>query len=460
MPNLRSQPDDFSFSCETGETLLEAAIRAGLPMTHVCGGHAKCSTCRVWVLEGLENCSERTSAEAEMAARLDLASGIRLACQMRPEGDLIFRRLVLDDTDMALTSQINRSLPTKAGELKEVAVFFSDIQDFTGFSEALMPYDVMYLLNRYFAQMGEVIEANGGYIDKFIGDGMMALFGLSESGSAALRSVNAGLQCLTVIDRMKPFFKTMYDIDFEVRIGLHWGEAVIGTLGAPGHERLTAIGDPVNVASRVEQANKEAGTRFLVTEALFERVKEDVEMSDFIRVRLPGTTMRQTLYEITRLTPKAAARMTGEGGSETKRYAGRDWSRLMAEDALRNGGHRIFEFADYDVAVLRRNGQFYAFNNACPHVHLPFFNRQEHLNAPEKLRPDESRAESTEVICRWHNSRFDLVTGEVISWCELLKEDGTSEGMEFLGDISKNKCPLQLFPLHVAEGEVWISFDR
>ncbi|WP_174145007.1 adenylate/guanylate cyclase domain-containing protein [Leisingera sp. ANG59] len=460
MPRLRSQPDDIFFDIDPGETLLEAALRAGLPMTHVCGGHAKCSTCRVWVLEGLENCPERTGAEAEMAARLGLHPGIRLACQMRPKGGLTFRRLVLDETDLALTSQLHRRQPAKVGELQDVAVFFSDIQGFTSFSEALMPYDVMYLLNRYFAQMGEVIERNGGYIDKFIGDGMMALFGLDGDAAAPLRAVNAGLQCLTVIDRIKPFFKTMYDIDFEVRIGLHWGEAVIGTLGAPGHERLTAIGDAVNVASRAEQANKAAGTRFLVTESLFEQVKDQVEASDFIRVRLPGTTARQTLYEIARLLPAASAALTGQDNRETKRYAGRDWSRLMAEDTLPDGGQQIFEFADCDVAVLRRDGQLFAFNNACPHVHLPFFNRRENLDDPGQLRPDESRASSGELVCRWHNSRFDLATGEVISWCELLQPDGTSEGMEFLGDISKNKGPLRLYPLHVADGWVWIAFDR
>ena len=92
---------------------------------------------------------------------------------------------------------------------------------------------------------------------------MMAIFGVDEDENAPLRAVNAALQTLAAIDRMKPFFTAMYDIDFDIRIGLHHGEAVLGSVGSLGHERLTAVGDVVNVASRVEAANKEAGTRML-----------------------------------------------------------------------------------------------------------------------------------------------------------------------------------------------------
>ena len=104
---------------------------------------------------------------------------------------------------------------------------------------------------------------------------------------------------------------------------------MIGSVGSIGSERLTAIGDVVNVASRVESANKEAGTRFLVSEALFERVRDDVEMSDFVRIRLPGTSQRTTLYEISGLTPRASAVLNAASDRETMRFAGREWSRLI-----------------------------------------------------------------------------------------------------------------------------------
>ena len=459
MPNLQSHPDNLTFSCAEGDTVLEAALRAGLPMAHACGGHAKCSTCRVWVMEGAAHCPDRTGPEAQLAQQLGLDPHIRLACQLRPQDRIAFRRLVLDDTDLAMASQLGGRKPAKAGELREIAVFFSDIQGFTTLSENLLPYDVMYMLNRFFAQTGETIEANGGYIDKFLGDGMMALFGINGETDAPLRAVNAGLQCLAATDRMQPFFETMYGISFDIRIGIHWGQAVIGSLGAPGHERMTAVGDAVNMASRTEQANKEAGTRFLITDTLYDKVEHAIEVADFIRVRLPGTSDRHTLHEVASLKPESVLSLTGKQEHGRKRFAGRDWTLLMNASDLRDGGHEVFAFDDFDLVLLRREGQFFAFNNACPHVNLPLFNRHDKLAEPDKLRPDESTSDGTELVCRWHMSRFDLSTGEVISWCDALKEDGTPEGMEMVGDISKNRCPLRLFPVHVASGEVWVALD-
>ncbi len=170
MVKVTSLPDKVEFDVAAGETLLEAALRSGMPWAHACGGRAKCSTCRTWVLEGLAACPQRTAEEASMAQRLGLADEVRLACQLRPESDLRVRRLVLDETDLMMSSQLDRAMATRTGEAKNVTIFFSDIADFTSLSERLSPYDTMYLLNRYFAQAGDIIEKNGGFIDKFIGD--------------------------------------------------------------------------------------------------------------------------------------------------------------------------------------------------------------------------------------------------------------------------------------------------
>jgi len=215
----------------------------------------------------------------------------------------------------------------------------------------------------------------------------------------------------------------------------------------------------VNLASRVEAANKEVGTRCLISEPLYEAVKDDVEVSDFIRIRLRGRTDPNTLYEIDKLTDAAAERLNKAAERDTKRVAGREWSRLIAADEMRDGARRIFEFPDLDLVVMRRDGCFHAFNNACPHINLPLFNRASNLSDPEKLRPDESQTSDGEVVCRWHQSRFDLLTGEVISWCDTLGEDGTSAGMECLGDIPKNRSPLRIYRTRVEDGQLWVFFD-
>lgn len=126
-----------------------------------------------------------------MAEQLGFDHHVRLACQLTPSGPITFRRLVLDETDLVVCNQLDREAACRVGELLPVTVLFSDVSGFSSISEGLPAYDVMYLLNRYFVQTGEIIERNGGYIDKFIGDGMMAIFGTDSHPEAPLRAVQA-----------------------------------------------------------------------------------------------------------------------------------------------------------------------------------------------------------------------------------------------------------------------------
>jgi len=437
--------------------VLEAALRGHLAIAHACGGKAKCSTCRIWILTGAEACPPKESLERELTSRLGLTGDIRLACQLRPTGDITFRRLVLDETDLLIANQLHRSATSKTGEVKSVVLFFSDVVGFTSFSETLTPYDVMYLLNRYFAQVGELIEWNDGYIDKFVGDGLMAIFGIEGQPDAPIRSVNAALQTLAAVDRMQPFFASMYGIDFDIRIGLHLGEAVIGSVGPPGHERLTAIGDAVNVASRVEGANKEAGTRLLISEALYDRVKDQVEAADFVRVRLRGTSDRITLYEIVRLRPETERALNAVGVHEAVKLGGKTWHKAVRLDSLVDGEPKVLEFPGLYVVLLKKGDQVFAFNNACPHLKLPLFDQTPSTAGPTR---SASHVDDKGIInCRWHESRFDLASGAIVGWCEALNDDGISSTMPMLGDISKNRAPLNLIPLREEADHIWLALD-
>ena len=142
--------------------ILEASLGAGIPHTHVCGGRARCSTCRVLVSEGLDHCRPRNEAEARLARTKGFSPEIRLACQTTVSGDVTLRRLVLDDTDIQVAIREGRADPGDVGREAEVSVLFCDIRSFTAFSERALPYDVIHILNRYFETIGAIIDGHGG----------------------------------------------------------------------------------------------------------------------------------------------------------------------------------------------------------------------------------------------------------------------------------------------------------
>ena len=449
MATITCLPDGKTISLEPSETILEADLKADIPHAHACGGRAKCSTCRIIVLKGLENCSPRTELEQVIASRLGFSLEIRLACQTKPQGDVAFRRLVLNETDLDVASQLLKKRTGPVGESKPIAVLFSDIRGFTALAQTLSPYDVMFALNRHFHELGEIIESNGGYIDNFIGDALMALFGVDGDKTAPFRSVKAAVEMLQANDRMSPYMEATYGHAFPIGIGVHYGEAVIGTLGSSSKERLTAIGDTVNVASRIEAANKEAGTRLLISSELYELVKDDVIMDDFIRVKLRGTQERVSLYEISGIQPAALARDAAMKSSDPskQRHAGKTWTAVLSEHELPAAGRKLVEMEAFDLLLIRSGENIFAFNNACPHLHFP-------------LR-DSDVTEEGVLVCKWHQSCFDLFTGDIKAWCPGLDADGTPKNAQLkpLGNLSKNRTPLTVFPARVDEGKIWVALE-
>ncbi len=303
MPNVFYVLERQTVAAGPAETILQASLRAGILHAHACGGNARCSTCRVAIVEGLEYCVERNAGEQTLAERLHFSPDIRLACQTTISDDVKLRRLVIDDQDVQLTDQRSvGAAPTSVGEEKRLAVLFSDIRGFTPFAEALPPYDVVHVLNRYFNDMGVVINRNGGQIDNYMGDGLMALFGMENESGAALQAVKAGLEMFAATENLKPYLEAIYARSFQIGVGIHYGEVVVGAIGAQSLKRVTAIGDAVNLASRIEAANKQAETRLLISEETYNEVRDQVVVGKAIKAALPGKKGEYALYEVIGLT--------------------------------------------------------------------------------------------------------------------------------------------------------------
>ncbi|MGA9774045.1 MAG: adenylate/guanylate cyclase domain-containing protein [Blastocatellia bacterium] len=299
MPKVFYLIEEKQVEADATETILQTSLRASIPHAHACGGTARCSTCRVMIAEGLEHCTLRNDKEQILAERLHFSPEIRLACQTTVNGDVKLRRLVMDEEDIELTDQMGAGgMPTSAGEEKNLAILFSDIRGFTPFAERLLPYDVVHVLNRYYYEVGEAIIRNGGCIDNYMGDGLLALFGMDNSTGAAMQAVKAGLEMLEAVEHLKPYMEAIYGRSFQIGIGVHYGEVVVGAIGAANMKRVTVIGDGVNLASRIESATKQAGVHFLISEAAYAEVKDYVLTGDTIRVTLPGKSGEYPLYEV------------------------------------------------------------------------------------------------------------------------------------------------------------------
>lgn len=299
MPFITYQGEGRTVPAEPDTTLLDAARRAGIPHFHACGGHARCSTCRVLVVEGGASLTPRTEGERAIAARLGFPADVRLACQARARGDVTVRRLVVDEEDRSLALEDLRGDGQRSvGEERRLAILFADLRNFTALSERLVAYDVIHLLNRYFNRVGAVVNAHRGQIDNYMGDGVMALFGLARPESAVEDAVDAGLEIIAAVHAMRPYVEAQFQASLRAGVGIHYGDVVLGAVGAGERRRLTAIGDAVNLASRIEGANKEAGTEVLISEAAWEVVKDKVEVGRRVEMGIKGKTGVYALYEV------------------------------------------------------------------------------------------------------------------------------------------------------------------
>lgn len=300
MATIRIQPNTRTIAAEDGTTILQAALAAGEPFAHACGGQGRCSTCRVMISKGVDHCAPRTEAENSIGVSLGFPPDIRLACQTVVLGDIAARRLVLDDHDIELTSLvIQNASPERIGVEKHIAILFADIRSFTAFSEALLPYDVIHVLNRYFRLMDEVVTQRGGRIDNIMGDGFLALFEGEDPSSTALSATVAGLEMLHIVDReIRPYLEDLFGVVFDIGVGVHYGLVVAGTLGGKGSRKSTVIGDAVNFASRVEASNKDADTRLLISDDVHQLINEDVVVGKVETMAIRGKAGTHKLYEV------------------------------------------------------------------------------------------------------------------------------------------------------------------
>jgi len=248
-------PEGRSVSVPRGWAVLDASRRARIPHAAICGGRGRCTTCRVRVLRGMGGLPPPDRSEQAALARLRAGPNVRLACQLRPEADTAVLPLV----PAGAPDDERRQRGTAAGDTERVvAILFVDIRKSTALVENRMPYDVVFLLNHFFeAVAGAVVEA-GGMPNQFLGDGMMAIFGVDVDAQEACRqSLSAAQLIQRRLAKMNEFLKNELQEPISIGIGIHVGRVILGEIGYRDHFVLTAVGDSVHVAARLQDLTKE-----------------------------------------------------------------------------------------------------------------------------------------------------------------------------------------------------------
>ncbi|MDV4153940.1 adenylate/guanylate cyclase domain-containing protein [Rhizobium brockwellii] len=291
-----------------GFSVLEASRLGGLPHYAVCGGKGQCSTCRVQILGDYDSLPAPDKMEQTTLRRINAGPDVRLACQLRPNRDVAVAPLLVPAIEAALPAN---SQETSPGREREIAVLFVDIRHFTTLTETRLPFDVVFLLNRYFAIIGKAVEQSGGRLDKFIGDGAMALFGLNSTPEEACRQALAAAAAIVAeIEKLAAELADELALPLRIAIGIHTGPAVVGTMGYGRVRSMTAIGDTVNVASRLETAAKEFEAAIVISEPVATLSGADLAGIESREISVRGRALPLKVYVIPR--EKAAEPLEGK----------------------------------------------------------------------------------------------------------------------------------------------------
>lgn len=223
--------------------------------------------------------------------------------------------LAPDVIDRMLASN---KLPVLGGETRHVTVLFTDLEGFSRIAETMSPEALMALMNEYLSEMTDIIEGHGGYVDKYIGDSIVAVFGApADDHDHASNAVRAALDCCTRLDELNRGAATFGGSKVAQRIGINSGDALVGNFGSRRRFNYSVMSDAVNLASRLEGANKFYGTTVIASETTVALAGETFAWRELDTIRVKGRTNQLKIYQLLALT----AELTPAQAAITADYA-------------------------------------------------------------------------------------------------------------------------------------------
>ncbi|MGA8175142.1 MAG: adenylate/guanylate cyclase domain-containing protein [Pseudolabrys sp.] len=252
-----------------GMSVLEASLRHKIPHASVCGGRARCSTCRIRVVSDRSKLPQPTGREAFVLESIGVSANpsIRLACQLRPQSDLSVIPILPASMNAELLRKGSRM---NIGKERYIVSMFVDMRGSTKLAEARLPFDVVFLINRFLGACSQAALDAGGQPNQFVGDGVLALFGIEVDAKTACRqAIRAATKVATNVDLMNRQLVSDLPEPIQYGIGIHGGEVIIGDIGFQDHTVFTALGDPVNVAARLQDMTKTLDCKAIISDEVF-----------------------------------------------------------------------------------------------------------------------------------------------------------------------------------------------
>lgn len=279
-----------------GATVLETLRANGIAHASVCGGRARCTTCRIRVTQGLAGLPEPLGLEATALARIGANEGVRLACQLRPTSDIAVLPLLTADA----TATYGLIRAGAEGSERQLTVMFIDLRGSTTLGEARMPYDVLFILNQFFDEMSKALAATGGHYSNFTGDGLMAIYGLdaADPRTSAVQALRGAREVLMRLDQVNLRLKSDLKEPLKIGVGIHFGEAIVGAMGPPRSQIITAIGDTVNTTARLEGLTKDHSCSLILSQAAAQAAGLKLEGHELHHATVKGRTGSIAFYAL------------------------------------------------------------------------------------------------------------------------------------------------------------------
>jgi adenylate cyclase len=256
----------------SGFSVLEASRWARIPHASVCGGRGRCSTCRVRVAAGGEGLGVPAAMERQTLDRIDAPPDVRLACQLRPTADVTVDLLVRPSREpQAGAARFDAAV--EGGKELEIAALFVDLRESTKLATGRLPYDALFLFDRYIQAVTAAVRQNAGHVTSIAGDGVMSVFGAEgHVANTARDACNAALQIWSALDSLNEELAGELGGPLRVGMGLHLGVAVVGMIGSAEHRSLQFLGDTGNVAAKLEEQTKPLDCTLVASAAAVARI--------------------------------------------------------------------------------------------------------------------------------------------------------------------------------------------